>query len=110
MADISLGATNGAAAVDFVRRQVLALPPLRPLCLVAKAFLRERGLNEVFTGGLSSYSVINMVLAHLQVGEAIHCIILLGDDSSLNQVLSGGLASYLVGNVALVHMQDGREG
>ncbi|GAB4814301.1 hypothetical protein N2152v2_001347 [Parachlorella kessleri] len=66
MADISLGATNGAAAVDFVRRQVVAVPPLRPLCLVVKAFLREHGLNEVFTGGLSSYSVTNMVLAHLQ--------------------------------------------
>lgn len=30
--------------------QVLAVPPLRPLCLVVKAFLREHGLNEVFTG------------------------------------------------------------
>lgn len=66
MADISLGASNGAAAVDFVRRQVVAVPPLRPLCLVIKAFLRERGMNEVFTGGLSSYAVFNMALAHLQ--------------------------------------------
>ncbi|KAL4428251.1 hypothetical protein ABPG75_002340 [Micractinium tetrahymenae] len=65
-ADISLGAENGAQAVDFVRRQVLAVPPLRPLCLAVKAFLRERGQNEVFTGGLSSYSVFNMVMAHLQ--------------------------------------------
>jgi DNA polymerase sigma len=39
-ADISMGAENGAQAVDFVRRQVLAVPPLRPLCLVIKAFLR----------------------------------------------------------------------
>lgn len=39
-ADISLGAENGAQAVDFVRRQVLAVPPLRPLCLAVKAFLR----------------------------------------------------------------------
>ncbi len=66
MADISLGAANGAAAVDYVRRQVVSVPPLRPLCLVVKAFLRERGVNEVFTGGLSSYAVVNMVMAHLQ--------------------------------------------
>ena len=39
-ADLTLGAENGAAAVDFVRRQVLAVPPLRPLCLAIKAFLR----------------------------------------------------------------------
>jgi hypothetical protein len=45
---------------------VLALPPLRPLVLVTKALLKEAGLNEVFTGGLSSYSLINMTIAHLQ--------------------------------------------
>jgi DNA polymerase sigma len=46
--------------------QVRALPPLRPLVLVIKAMLKEAGLNEVFTGGLSSYSLVNMVVAHLQ--------------------------------------------
>jgi len=65
-ADISFGAINGAAAVTFLRRQILAVPPLRPLSLVVKAFLRDRGLNEVFTGGIGSYAVVNMVLAHLQ--------------------------------------------
>lgn len=45
-----------------------ALPALRPLVLGAKALLKEAGLNEVFTGGLSSYSVFNMAVAHLQVG------------------------------------------
>lgn len=28
--------------------------------------MQEAALNEVFTGGLSSYSVVNMVMAHLQ--------------------------------------------
>jgi len=46
--------------------QVTALPPLRPLVLTAKALLKEAGLNEVFTGGLSSYSLFNMAVAHLQ--------------------------------------------
>jgi DNA polymerase sigma len=45
---------------------VRRLPPLRPLLLVLKALLREAGLNEVFSGGLSSYSLFSMVLAHLQ--------------------------------------------
>jgi DNA polymerase sigma len=49
-----------------VTPQVRALPPLRPLVLVIKAMLKEAGLNEVFTGGLSSYSLVNMVVAHLQ--------------------------------------------
>jgi hypothetical protein len=64
--DLSLGVENGAAAVSFMTRQVQALPPLRPLVLVIKAMLKEAGLNEVFTGGLSSYSLVNMVVAHLQ--------------------------------------------
>ena len=29
------------------------------------ALLQETMLNEVFTGGLSSYSIVNMVMAHL---------------------------------------------
>lgn len=41
-------------------------PALRPLALVLKAFLKQRGLNEAATGGLSSYSLCNMVLAHIQ--------------------------------------------
>jgi len=46
--------------------QVRTLPPLRPLLLGAKAVLRESGLNEVFTGGLGSYSLALLVLSHLQ--------------------------------------------
>ena len=47
-------------------KQVAALPPLRPLALIAKAVLKEAGLNQVFTGGLSSYCTTLMVIAHLQ--------------------------------------------
>ena len=106
--DISLGAVNGAAAVEYIQAQVIwgrfgdleflvfgeqlgagrgssaffrlssfffptpkkqqvaALPPLRPLALIAKAVLKEAGLNQVFTGGLSSYCTTLMVIAHLQ--------------------------------------------
>ena len=45
-ADISLGAANGARAVVYVQRQLQALPQLRPLVLVVKAFLRQHSLNE----------------------------------------------------------------
>lgn len=46
-ADISLGTANGARAVFYVCSQLQALPALRPLVLAVKAFLRQRGLNEV---------------------------------------------------------------
>lgn len=35
--------------------------PLRPLLLLLKAFLKQRGLNESHQGGLSSFSLLNMV-------------------------------------------------
>lgn len=69
--DISIGAVNGAAAVHYVSRQLAALPPLRPLTLVAKALLKEASLNEVFTGGLSSYVITLMAIAHLQAGAGV---------------------------------------
>lgn len=39
-ADISLGAVNGAAAVQYVCQMVSAAPPLRVLVLVIKALLK----------------------------------------------------------------------
>lgn len=42
-------------------------PCLPPLVLVLKQFLLQRDLNEVFTGGVSSYSLILMVISFFQV-------------------------------------------
>jgi len=39
----------------------------RSLVLLVKAFLGQRGMNEVFTGGLGSYSIICLVISFLQV-------------------------------------------
>ena len=39
---------------------------MKPLTLVLKAYLNAQRLNDVATGGLSSYSLCNMVIAHLQ--------------------------------------------
>lgn len=45
--------------------QVAEYPPLAPLVLVLKVYLRSCGLNEVANGGISSFSLTNMALAHL---------------------------------------------
>lgn len=58
--DISIenGHTHrGIEASTLVRRYVRELPLLRPLVLALKQFLREKALNDAFTGGLSSYAV-----------------------------------------------------
>lgn len=42
-------------------------PSLPKLVLVLKQFLYQRSLNEVFTGGISSYSLILMTISFLQL-------------------------------------------
>jgi DNA polymerase sigma len=49
---------------------VRALPPLRPLVLAVKALLKEASLNEVFSGGISSYALMTLMAAHLQAEGA----------------------------------------
>ena len=56
-------------------------PNLKYLVLVLKQFLLQRDLNEVFTVGISSYSLILMTVSFLQV--------------SGNEVFTGGISSYI---------------
>ena len=42
-------------------------PCLPPLVLVLKQFLVQRDLNEVFAGGISSHSLVLMIISFLQV-------------------------------------------
>lgn len=44
------------------------------LILVLKQFLLQRDLNEVFTGGISSYSLILMAISFLQVSRFLICL------------------------------------
>lgn len=40
---------------------------LQPLVLALKSILKQNSLGDVATGGLGSWSLANMVIAHLQV-------------------------------------------
>lgn len=65
--DISIGQGNGLRAVEYIRTELRAWPPLRPLVTILKLFLMQRQMNEVFTGGLSSFSLILSVIAFLKM-------------------------------------------
>ncbi|RHY71753.1 hypothetical protein DYB38_000938 [Aphanomyces astaci] len=56
---------HGLAATEIVRAAVMSIPVMRPLVLVLKTFLREKGLNNAFTGGLSSYALVLLCLHYL---------------------------------------------
>ena len=53
--DISFDVANGPAAAEWMREQMAALPPLRPLSLVLKAFLQQRC---VLSGMLHVHSLL----------------------------------------------------
>jgi non-canonical poly(A) RNA polymerase PAPD5/7 len=60
---------SGPPAAKLMNTYLEALPPLRPLTLVAKSFLAARGLNQPYTGGVGSYMLQVMIVAFLQQRE-----------------------------------------
>lgn len=65
--DISINQTNGLAAAKYVNSWLRKWPHIRPIIMVIKHLLMQRGMSEVFSGGLGSYSVIIMVISFLQL-------------------------------------------
>jgi non-canonical poly(A) RNA polymerase PAPD5/7 len=65
--DISLNQTTGLTAIAVIRKYLQNFPALRPLILIVKSYLSQRGMNEVYKGGLGSYSIICLVISFLQV-------------------------------------------
>ncbi|CAN8072744.1 unnamed protein product [Agarophyton chilense] len=65
--DITIGVRNGPEYVPSIKKYISTYPALRPLLLVLKCFLQQRNLNEVYSGGLGSYSVLLLVVSHLQM-------------------------------------------
>jgi non-canonical poly(A) RNA polymerase PAPD5/7 len=63
--DISISDEFPVRAATFMQQQAALFPPMKPLTIVLKVFLTAGGLNNTARGGLSSYSLCNMVIAHL---------------------------------------------
>ncbi|KAL6065554.1 hypothetical protein QOT17_010185 [Balamuthia mandrillaris] len=57
---------SGVAASKLVRSYVRSLPALTPLALVLKQLLHDKGLNNTYTGGISSYCLVLMIVAYLR--------------------------------------------
>ncbi|KAK2489122.1 hypothetical protein MC885_013386 [Smutsia gigantea] len=64
--DISFNMETGVRAAEFIKNYMKKYSLLPYLILVLKQFLLQRDLNEVFTGGISSYSLILMAISFLQ--------------------------------------------
>ena len=65
--DISFNMRSGIQTAELIREYKRQYPVLSKLVLVLKQFLLQHDLNEVFTGGISSYSLILMCISFLQL-------------------------------------------
>lgn len=67
--DVSINDASGVSAANFLQSWQQDYPVLRPLVLVLKSILKQSNLGDVSTGGLGSWSLANMAIAHLQAEE-----------------------------------------
>ncbi|CBY24115.1 unnamed protein product [Oikopleura dioica] len=88
--DISFNMKTGVTAIGLVKGYIRQFPALRYLVLVLKQFLLQRDMNEVWTGGISSYGLILMVVSFLQHQGADNT----GDDVNLGVLLIKFLRFY----------------
>ncbi|DBA00348.1 TPA: LOW QUALITY PROTEIN: hypothetical protein N0F65_000533 [Lagenidium giganteum] len=64
--DVSFNIASGLATADLVKHYMRVFPAFRPLVLVLKYYLSQRGLNETFAGGIGSFLLQMMVVSFLQ--------------------------------------------
>lgn len=79
--DISINQQNGLVSGNIIMGFLRGMVPshdtnseskaLRSLVMITKAFLSQRGMNEVYTGGLGSYSVVCLAVSFLQMHPKI---------------------------------------
>ncbi|XP_051983038.1 terminal nucleotidyltransferase 4B-like isoform X1 [Xyrauchen texanus] len=65
--DISFNVESAVKAANLIKEFKQQYPVLPYLVLVLKQFLLQRELNEVFTGGIGSYSLFLMAVSFLQM-------------------------------------------
>ena len=67
--DITLNVDTGHHSTRLVQSYIDHFPVLRPLVLIVKQLLKARALNDLYSGGLPSYTLILMVVSMLQRDE-----------------------------------------
>lgn len=70
MIDISFAAASALVTRALINELITRYPAVRPLVLVLKYFLIQRGLNETYTGGIGSFMLVLMVVHTVQMRMA----------------------------------------
>ena len=70
--DICFDQQSGLSTAKYIQDRMIEYPQLKPLTMVLKHFLKQREMNETFTGGVGSFLLQMMVLAVLQQRNSIY--------------------------------------
>ena len=65
--DVCFEQQSGLQSADYIKSELQDLPILKPLVLVLKFFLAARELNETYSGGVGSFMLQMMIIAHLRI-------------------------------------------
>ena len=63
--DISFFRKNGFSAVKTIEKVIDTFPEIKPLMLVIKYTLRQRQLNEIYKGGVSSFIIFSLIYYYI---------------------------------------------
>ena len=64
--DISFNKMDGVKQVKEIQKGMEYYPEMKHLLLIVKCFLRQRDLNETYTGGVGSFLLFCMILTFLR--------------------------------------------
>lgn len=65
--DIGINNPLGVEGNELTNSYLSKMPALRPLVLLTKGFLLQRGLNDASKGGLGSFAITCLCISFLQV-------------------------------------------
>eukprot|EP01118_Nematostelium_gracile_P012726 TRINITY_DN4692_c0_g1_i4.p1 TRINITY_DN4692_c0_g1~~TRINITY_DN4692_c0_g1_i4.p1 ORF type:complete len:192 (+),score=12.21 TRINITY_DN4692_c0_g1_i4:23-577(+) len=64
--DLSFNIPNGIENTVIIKQFLKEYPSLKNLVIVIKAFLQQRALNETYSGGMGSYTLVLLLVNFLQ--------------------------------------------
>ena len=63
--DISLFKKNGVDAAEIINKAISIYPEIKPLMLIIKYVIRQRDLNQIYTGGISSFIIFTLLYYYI---------------------------------------------
>ena len=60
---------NNIISIDYIKKQLNEYPQIKYIILVVKRYLKIKNMNELYEGGISSFSLYLMVLNTIKMHQ-----------------------------------------